>query len=282
MPTPESIDVDANGRAAPSRAEHDASGRRVAHGIGEEVAEHALEQHRVGHDGHARRHDAKRESRRLRLRREVGGESGEKRLQGDCCRRGPQRSGFELRQIEKLREQMLERLHRRADARDQRRDAGVAHSCRERGGEKPHRVQRLAQIVARSGEKLALGEARGLGGGARRERRLGLRLELADQVHVFVAHRERLGQHVVDLASERQNENEHDAQHAGGEEMHLIALDRHARDQRHENGQHEAIERRLVHGGAGQAAQDHAELADDEQRLVGRQRGKHRDRGESP
>ena len=81
---------------------------------------------------------------------------------------------------------------------------------------------------------------------------------------VFVAHHERLGEHAVDLASERQDENQHDAEHAGGEQMHLVALDRHPRDQRHENREHEAIERRLVDGGAGQTAEDHAELADDE------------------
>ena len=151
-----------------------------------------------------------------------------------------------------------------------------------RGGEKSHRVQRLTQVVARRGKELALREARGLGDGARRERRLGLRLELADEVHVFVAHHERLGDDAVDLASEGKDENQHDAQHAGSEQMHLVALDRHPRDQRHEDRQHKAIERRLVHSGAGQAAEDHAELADDEQRLVGRRRGKHRDGGNAP
>ena len=87
--------------------------------------------------------------------------------------------------VEQLREEMLEGLDRRADARDQRRNARVAHLGRERRGEEPHRVQRLPQVVARGGEKLALGEARGLGGGARGERRLGLRLELADEVRRF-------------------------------------------------------------------------------------------------
>ena len=151
---------------------------------------------------------------------------------------------------------MLERLHRRADARDQRRNARVAHLGRERRGEQAHRVQRLAQVVARGGEELALGEARRLGGGARRERRLGLRLELADEVDVFVAHCERLRQHVVDLAAERQHEGQHDAEHAGGEQMHLVAFDRDARDQRHERREHEAVERRPVDGGEVEAAED--------------------------
>jgi len=97
-----------------------------------------------------------------------------------------------------------------------------------------------------------------------------------------VAHHERLGDDAVDLTSEGKDENQHDAQHAGSEQMHLVALDRHPRDQRHEDRQHKAIERRLVHSGAGQAAEDHAELADDEQRLVGRRGGKHRDGGNAP
>ena len=81
-----------------------------------------------------------------------------------------ERSGIQPRQVEELGEQFLERFDRRANARDQRPHLGVAHPGRERGGEEPHRMQRLAQVVARRGEKLALGPAGRLGRGARGER----------------------------------------------------------------------------------------------------------------
>ncbi|HWZ70493.1 MAG TPA: hypothetical protein VN326_03315 [Casimicrobiaceae bacterium] len=48
-------------------------------------------------------------------------------------------------------------------------------------------MQRLPQVVTRSGEKLRLASIRRFGGGAGVVRRRGLRLELADQVDVFVA-----------------------------------------------------------------------------------------------
>ncbi len=56
---------------------------------------------------------------------------------------------------------------------------------------------------------------------------------------------------MVDLPAERQHEGEHDAEHAGREQMNLVAFEGHAHDQRHEHRQHEAIERWLVDGGEG-------------------------------
>ena len=203
--------------------------RRVADRIGDQVAQDSLEQHGIRVDGEPRRHGAQRETARACLRREVGREPGEQRFQRYGDPRGMQRPGFEPRKVDELGEQALQRLQRRMDARDQRPDLGIARLCGEGRGEEAHRVQRLAEIVARGGEELALRPVGGFRGGARRERGVGLRLELADQVDVLVAHRQRLRQHVVQLVPERQHEHEHDAQHQRGEQVRLVALGRDAR-----------------------------------------------------
>jgi hypothetical protein len=146
--------VDPDAPRTPSRAQDDSAGGCVSHRVRQQIAQYALQQRSVGRDGHAGRHDAQHEARRHRLRRKVGAKSRKECLQGDWRRHRPQRSGFELRQIEQLREEMLEGLDRRADACDQRCNARVAHLGRERRSEEPHRVQRLPQVMARGGEKL--------------------------------------------------------------------------------------------------------------------------------
>ncbi len=260
--------VDAHRSCAPARPDDDATRRRVTHRVGHEIAQDAFEQDRIGVDRKPRRHDPQRKSRRVRLRREIGGEARQQRSERHARPCRLERSGVQPRQVEQLGEQFLEGFDRRANARDQRSHLGIAHPGRERGGKESHRMQRLAQVMARRGEKLALGPAGRLGGGARGERGLRLCLEFADEVDVFIAHRQRLGQHAVHLAAERQHEHQHDAEHARREQMHLVAFDGNPRDQRHERGEHEAVERRLVDGGEVEPAEDHAELADDEQRLV--------------
>ena len=89
--------------------------------------------------------------------------------------------------------------------------SGLARLRRQRRGEEAHRVQRLAQVVARRGEELALRAIRGLRGGARSFRGARLRGEQLDQVDVLVADRERVREHVVELPAERKHEHEHDA-----------------------------------------------------------------------
>ena len=217
-----------------------------------------------------------------RLRAEIGGDSREQRFERERHGRWMHRAGLELRKVEELREQSFERLDRGADARHEGPHVGIARLGGERRREESHGVQRLTQVVARRREEPALRAIRRFGGGARSERRLGLRLELGNQIEVFVAHGERLRQHVVHLASERDDEAEHDDEHERREQVRPVAFERDANDQRHEDREDEAVERRPVDGGEAQSAEDHAELADDEERLIRSGRGEHRDRGGAP
>ena len=200
MPMPVSMTSMRTRRAAAARAEHDAarcacSGsrwRRGCAGCARAAPDRCRRARRVGTI-------AQRESVGGRLRREVGGEAREQRAE----RRRRARAGRSAPASSRDRSSSCANSASSAstdalDARDQRLHLGVARPGGERRGEQSHRVQRLAQVVARGGEKLALRAIRGLGGGARVERRPRLRLELADQVDVLVAHRERLRQHVVD------------------------------------------------------------------------------------
>ena len=124
-----------------------------------------------------------------------------------------ERAGVEPRQVEQLREQPFERVDGGVDARHQRLQFRLARLRGQRRGEEAHRVQRLAQIVARGGEELALRAVRGLGRRCASSAALRLRLQLADQVDVFVAHRERMRQHVVEVVPEAEHEREHHAHH---------------------------------------------------------------------
>jgi hypothetical protein len=143
-------------------------------------------------------------------------------------------------------------------------------------------VQRLPQVVARGGEELAL---RSIGAFGRRPRvdgspRAGL--QFVDQVDVLVAHCERARQHVVQTVTEADDECQHDAHHAGNEHVDRIADERHAHDQRHECGQHEAVERRLERRRQIEPAERGAEQAHDQQRLIRGRLRKHHDRRGAP
>ena len=282
MPMPRVHDIDPQRRAAAASSEHDAARARVAQRVREEVAQDALEKHGIGIDAPACGHHAQCETASGRLGPEVGGETGEQRRKRDLATVGLHRAGVEPGQVEQLPEQRFERLDRSVDACRERLHLGVARLRRKGGGEETHGMQRLAQVVARGGEELALRAIGGFSGGARG---LGLALaggETLDQVDVLVADRERLRQHVVQLAAERQDEYEDDEQHEGGEDVDLSALERDARDQRDERGQREPVERRLVDRGQVEAAQDDAEDAHDQERLMRRRRREHGDGGDAP
>ena len=73
---------------------------------------------------------------------------------------------------------------------------------------------------------------------------------------------------LVEAVAEAQNESQHHDHHRRDELVHLVAVQRDAHDERDQRGQHETVERGLVHRGEVDAAENHAEQADDEQRLV--------------
>ena len=153
---------------------------------------------------------------------------------------------------------------------DERPPFRLARAGGQRRDIQAQRVQRLAQIVACRGKQLALGAIRRFRCGTRFECGAGALLQFTNQVYVLVPDDERARQYVVQPVTEPDNEQQHDAHHAGDEEMDLVADQRDAHDQRHEGGQHEAIERWLVHCRQVQSAERGAEQADDQQCLVRR------------
>ena len=62
-------------------------------------------------------------------------------------------------------------------------------------------------------------------------------------------------------------------EHERREQVRPIAFERDANEERDEHREHEAVERGPVDGGEAQSAEDHAELADDEERLIGGEAG---------
>jgi len=164
----------------------------------------------------------------------------------------------------------VERLRRGLHAADEPAPFAVARTSRERSDVESQRVERLPQVVARRGEQLTLRAIGAFGSASCVVRRTGALAELGDQVDVLVAHGERLRQHVVQSMSEADDERQYNGHHEGREQMHRIADERDAHDQRHERRQHETIKCRSIDRGEIEPAHHHAEHADDQQRFVRR------------
>ena len=108
-------------------------------------------------------------------------------------------------------------------------------------------MQRLSQIVARRRKKLRLSAIGRLGSGTRVVGCCGLRLQLADQVQLFVADSERLRQEIVQVVTESEDKDEDDHQHPGDGDVHLIAVHSDTNDERNESGQHETVKGGLIY-----------------------------------
>jgi hypothetical protein len=91
----------------------------------------------------------------------------EQRISRDRLRLDRDDSGLESRDIEQAAEQAFERVEVGLDMTDDLARVGAQVERLECAQEQAECVQGLAQVVARSGEELRLGEARGLGRHAR-------------------------------------------------------------------------------------------------------------------
>ena len=168
-------DLQGDRPAASPAADDDAARRGVAQRVGDQVAQDALDQHRVGAQVHARRHDREREAAFERHRSEVVRDAVEQLVRGQVGDLGDHRPGVEPRDVEERREVGLEGVHRARDALHERALVRSVRVLGESGGEQADGVQRLPQVVARRGEEAALGDVGGLGGilGGTRLRELG-------------------------------------------------------------------------------------------------------------
>ena len=176
----------------------------------------------------------------------------------------------------------VERLGGLLDAADEAAPLGLLCARRERGNVEPERVQRLAEIVTCRCEKLAFRAIGAFGGTTRFMRCTGALAEFRDQVDIFVAHRERLRQHVVQAMPESDDEHEHDGHHERGEQMHRIGDQRDAHYQWNQRRQNKTVERRPIHGREIETAERDAEHADNQQRIVRRRRRVRDPAGDTP
>ena len=259
--------------------EHQASGvtacsddhaftRGVADRIRGEIRQDPLQQQRIAVDPCACGDDREAQTLRRRKRTELAVQPLEHRCKRKCRAFGRDRPCIELGDVHQGAEQAFERFDRGVDAADEITHLHVLRTCRECGREQAHRVQRLTQIVARRRQKLRLAPVGRLGGSASTIGGRGLGLKLVDEIDVLVPDRQRLRHQVIEVVTEAQDEAEHDEQHRCNERVQLIALERDAADQRCQRRQRETVEGRLVHRGQVDAAHDHPEQADDQQRLV--------------
>ncbi len=164
---------------AAARADQHPAGIGVADGVGHEVAQDALEEHRVGAHDDAGGDEAQREPLLLGRRGEVVGEAVEERLQRHGPRARIDRARVQPRDVEHLAEQRLQRADGAGDAAGELAALVVAGALGQRRGEESERVQRLAQVVARGGEEARLGEVGAVGLAARLRLARGLDLQRA-------------------------------------------------------------------------------------------------------
>ncbi len=157
--------LDGDVAAARSRAHDDAAPVRVTQRVRQQVAQDALEQHRVRADGARRRQHGELEVFLQRFRREVVGEAVEQRIEQDRPRFGNDDAGFELGDVEQCGKERLEGRDRRQYPVYQRRILRIARPVAQPLREESERMQRLPQVMARGGEEArlrAVGRFRGV------------------------------------------------------------------------------------------------------------------------
>jgi hypothetical protein len=150
-------------RTAAARGDEDAALARVANGVGDEIAEQAMQQQLVADDDERRRAKAQRnvllrgglQMLRLEQREEIG------EPHGPALRM--QAARIELGHVEQRLEEPVHDAHRLCELGDDGREVGARRTPLERRCEHADRVQRLAQVVARRRDEARLGGCRLLG-----------------------------------------------------------------------------------------------------------------------
>jgi hypothetical protein len=162
MPMPLSHTCSSSPARPAAAADQHAAVVGVADGVADQVAQDALQQHRVGlhHvQGSPRKLSIRPFSKAVgskcrRSRREQVAQAHRRRVHLDAA-------GVDAGDVQQFAEQAFQRVDRFVDAVDQRGHLGVVAALAQRLGKQAHRVQRLAQVVAGGGEELRLGAAGG-------------------------------------------------------------------------------------------------------------------------
>src|SRR6185436_13360171 len=179
-------DLDLGNVAAPPAGDDDAALFRVAQRVGDKVRQHAEQQRSVRREGHLRA--ARRHAQTLVLRRtrERTAQPIEHRVHRHDLAFHFHLSGVELRDVQQVVEQLLERFRALQDLVDQRLAGAACRIIAQRRREQSERVQRLAQVVIRGCEEQRFRAIRFFGAGARLLRERVLALQLVHQLLVLV------------------------------------------------------------------------------------------------
>ena len=206
----------------------------VTQRVGDQIAQDALEQHRDRCDREASSARKRGEARGGGLRREIRAAAREQGLQAQRGALRRERAGLEAATGRAIARTALRArrptLHARrpaasAPARARAASAAANSPSACSGWRRSWLAAARNWLFARLAVSAAVRASSG---------RLRLRLEFADQVDVFVADRERARQHVVEVVPEAENEGEHHRHHERGVEVHRVAFQRDAHDQRHQ------------------------------------------------
>ena len=150
--------LDSQPIAAAAGTDHDAAALRIAHRVGNQIEQDALQQEAIAaHPG-----GAGQDAQTQRFRAGIGGEHilqlAQQRIDRKRGDVGLDGAGIELGDVEQRVEQLVHRGDRRADPGDDPTPIGAGGVGIELGDEQTKRVQRLPQVVARRRQETRLGE----------------------------------------------------------------------------------------------------------------------------
>ena len=148
--------LDADGTGPCAGHDHDAAFLRVADGVVDQVAQHALQQVRVAHHDLAAGLEAHAQAQLFGLAGAVHVQHAEQVADGKRLQVGLDHAGVELGDVEHRGERLLQRVDGADHVLHQRLQRRVDEALFQRGGEEAQRVHRLAQVVAGGGEEAAL------------------------------------------------------------------------------------------------------------------------------
>ena len=150
-------DFDAQLLPAAPHADQHATLHGVANRIDQQVLQDEPHQHRIAVHHFARRRDAQRQTARGGVRGELGAELLEQRAEREVGEVHLDRARLEARQIQQLVEHRGQRIGGLTDPRGEGVQALRVGLVAERVGEQAQGMDRLAQVVARSGQEAGLG-----------------------------------------------------------------------------------------------------------------------------
>ena len=155
--------LDAQPVPAAPRAKDDAAARGVAHRIGQEVLQHPAQQRGIGMRPRIAMDITQRQPLGRRDRPELRRQRVEQFAHRDIACLRLQAARIEPRHVEQAAEQVLRRIQRTRQLRDDALLRTGIGCLRKRIGEQLRRVQRLHQVMADGREEACLGLVRALG-----------------------------------------------------------------------------------------------------------------------